>query len=144
MRPNTKGTLIALACVAAVATAWSQLNPVRYAAYASGEASELAEFVWLGAVFVGIPLAIAVGRRAGRVSADGDRRKRTLEVVLIALATSVSASLVMGLVCRALELGDLLGALLLRAIPCAVLAAFVLARWALPAPADTPVARTVQ
>jgi hypothetical protein len=145
VRGSSKGAVVGLGCVGAIATAWSSIWPMEYyrpswyaALHGSDDVHAIFVLgVWIAAVFFGAPVAVKVGRYAGGLMDDYLIRHRAIRLVAIAAAAAVAVSAAMTLACHAIAWGDVFVALVVRAVPCAVLAAIVLERWArLPPIAD--------
>jgi hypothetical protein len=135
VRGASKGTVVGLGCVAATATAWCGIEPASSALYTPGEVHTIfVAAVWVAAVVFGAPIAIRVGRYAGNLMDDYWTRHRAAKLVAIAVALATGVSAAMTLMCHAVEWSGVFVALIVRAVPCAVLAAIVLERWARLAP----------
>jgi MFS family permease len=142
VRGSSKGVVVGLGCVAATATAWSSVTPTEYyhphwyaALHTSDDVHVIFVLgVWVAAIFFGAPIAMKVGRYAGGLMDDYWTRHRAAKLVAIGVSLATAASVAMTFACHAVAWGEVFVDLVVGAVPCAVLAAIVLERWARLAP----------
>jgi hypothetical protein len=154
LRGPGKGVVVAIGCVAAIATAWSSVWPTDVSArrwynvlyHDTGVHLTFVVTVWVTAVLLGVPIAIKVGRYAGQLADDYWTRHRVAKLIGLAVGVAVAGCVTMALGCRSADWRDVFAPLLVRALPCAALAAIVLERWArlAPIPDVLPPARVAQ